>query len=218
MARQSSKTELGDRKTSARMAQSTLWVRKETPDGLSLNNLKNIIGPFHVQWGSPPFLNILRDIVPSNFAELLLGRTSLLRIIVDPDQKNFEVQQENRNQSIVGYLQDWILDQKEEFPKRGSNLYLKATLDDLIYFDKEVLAPFLKLSSECYDEHGWTSLGIQNLNALSYLAASVGYEFIRYRDKNSGQDYVILSGNAKTFPEGSIGEHTFSEWGAQRDS
>jgi len=200
----------------ARIAQPTLWVRKETPAGLSLNNLKNIIGPFNVQWGSPPFLNILRDIVPSNFAELLLDRASLLRIIAGPDQKNFEVQQENRNQSIVGYLQDWILDQKEEFPKRGSNLYLKPTLDDLIYFDKEVLAPFLKLSSECYDEHGWTGLGIQNLNALSYLAASVGYEFIRYRDKNSGQDYVILS-ERKDLPRRKYwGTYVFRMGGTER--
>lgn len=189
-----SKNEVGESKERhSRIGQSTLWVRKETPEGLNLINLKNIIGPFQVEWGSPPFLNILRDIVPTGFAELLLDRTSLLRIMAGPDQKDFEVQQENRNQSIVGYLQDWILAQKEEFPERGSNLYVKATLDDLLYFDREVLAPFLELSSEFYDKHGWTNLGVNNLNALSYLAASVGYEFIRYRDKNSGQDYVILS-------------------------
>jgi len=178
---------------SPKSSQPTLWVRKETPEDLSLQSLKHIIGPFQIEWGAPPFLNTLRNVTPSGFAELLLDRMTLLRIITNPDQKHFQVHQEKRNQSIVGYLQDWILEQKEEFPKIGSNLYVKANLEDLIYFDRQVLTPFLKVFTESYDDQGWTNQGIQSLNALSYLAASVGYEFIRYKDKNSGQDYVILT-------------------------
>jgi hypothetical protein len=175
------------------LLESTIWIRKEIPEGLSLTNLKQIVGALRVEWGSPPFSNTLRDVVPSGFAELVLDRSSLMMLIASPEQEKASVHQENRNQSIVGYLQDWILEQKEEFPRRGSDQYVKATLDDLIYLDREVLGEFLRYQSDLYDQHGWTTFGIQKLNALSHLAGSVGYEFIRYRDKTSGVDYVILA-------------------------
>jgi gamma-polyglutamate biosynthesis protein CapC len=174
-------------------AESVLLVKSALPEGLDLAQLRTFIGPYRIDWAVSPFSNILREDLASGFAELVLDRREALALMFKPAFGLQEVASEIRSQSIVGYLQDWILVQKENFPDKGSNLYVQPKMEELIYLDQEVLTPLLKACEEDYIHGEWTKEGVKRLGAISSLAGALGYQLIRYRHQGTGQDYLILS-------------------------
>jgi gamma-polyglutamate biosynthesis protein CapC len=174
-------------------ADSVLWVKSTVPEGLNLAQLKEFIGPFHVEWGHPPWRNLLRNAAGSDFAELVLNRKDARSLMFKPLLAVGAERSYERDQSISGYLQDWLLAVKDKLPDRGSNLYVPAQLPELLYMDQEVLTPLVKTAQRQYSGQDWTKEGLEELRALSATASAVGYEVIRYRHVSTGHDYLILT-------------------------
>ncbi|WP_319575979.1 poly-gamma-glutamate biosynthesis protein PgsC/CapC [uncultured Desulfobacter sp.] len=172
---------------------SILWIKGEVPAGLDLTFLKKNIGQFQIQWGDSPFKNILRERSHTGFAELMLNREHARRIMFKAPYSKMDLSVELREESIAGYLQDWILRSKEHIAEKGSGHYQIPTFEELLYFDHEIVTPLLHISKIMYKNGQWTPEGLDELKALNLAAAAIGYEIIRYFHKTSGQDYLILS-------------------------
>ncbi|SMC54611.1 Capsule biosynthesis CapC [Desulfocicer vacuolatum DSM 3385] len=172
---------------------SMLWVKSSLPSGLNLVALEKIIGEFRINWGRSPFKNILADTAHSGFAELILNRTQARDLMFKPPFASKDLPFEIREQSIVGYLQDWLLRGKENIAKKGTDLYIPPKFEELLFFDHEILTPLVNISREMYTQNSWSPEALSELNALNTSCAVMGYEIIQYHHKTSGQDYLILS-------------------------
>ncbi|MBM3299374.1 MAG: hypothetical protein FJY85_05425, partial [Deltaproteobacteria bacterium] len=173
--------------------ESVLWVKSTVPEALNLAQLKEFIGPFKIEWGHPPWRNLLRDSAGSGFTELVLNRKGARSLMFKPLLAGAEARSYSRDQSIAGYLQDWLLEVKDKLPDRGTNLYVPAQLPELLYMDQEVLTPLVKTAQRLYSGQDWTKEGIEELRALSTLSSALGYEVVRYRHISTGHDYLILA-------------------------
>ncbi len=174
-------------------AASALYVKSSLPPGLHLGILEQLIDDFDIVWKPPPLHNIQRDATGKGFAELYLNRSDMRKILYKQVFAEGEVREIIRGQRIDGYLQDWILGGKEMVAPEGSEQYGVPELEELLFFDEEVLTPLIRAASESYPDGAWTEEGVLELGAVSAAAALVGYEVIRYRYKISGTDYLILA-------------------------
>ncbi|MDQ1255694.1 MAG: hypothetical protein QG656_287, partial [Candidatus Hydrogenedentes bacterium] len=171
---------------------SALWVKKSLPPSLNLTALKAILGEFRIEWGITPLANLQRDAAQSGFGELVLNRRDLYRVLFDPLYARQEVPLTAREQRIDGYLREWLLASKERIAGRGTDKYVVARLEELLYLDDEVLTPLLRMARTEYVSGEWTEQGLDELRSISASAAVCGYELIRYREVMTGKDYVIL--------------------------
>jgi gamma-polyglutamate biosynthesis protein CapC len=174
-------------------ADSVLWAKSALPEGLNLARLKEFIGPFRIEWRNSPWRNVLRDSAGSGFTELILNRRDARTLMFKPLLAGAEDRSYAREQSITGYLQDWLMEVKDRLPDKGTNLYVPAQLPELLFMDQEVLTPLVSIAMRYYAGHEWTKEGLSELKALSTLASAVGYEVIRYRHITTGNNYVILA-------------------------
>lgn len=170
----------------------TLWVKSELPPGLDLAVFKDLIRDIKIEWGKTPFTNIQRDATPSGFAEILINRADLRRILFKTLPAGEGVSVQTHQQRIDGYLQDWLLKTKGIIAEKGSDIYVEPKLEELLLFDEEVLTPLIKISDREYKDKRWSEQGLEELRIITSSAALLGYKVIIYRDKISEQDYVIL--------------------------
>ncbi len=173
--------------------ESTLWVRYSLPPALDLAELKKLAGPFRIEWRDSPFPNVLRETSPNGSVELMINRHDAMALMFRVPLGFPTVPVTVRDQGITGYLQDWLFQMKDSFPEMGSNLYVPAQLEQLMYLDQEVVTPLIRTSRAEYKQGEWTKEGLAELRSLSSMALPLGYEIIRYRQKGTGEDFVILS-------------------------
>lgn len=171
---------------------SSLHVKGEIPDGFSLVRLKALVDDFDIQWRPLSLPNLQRDTVAAGFVELVLNHDDIRRIITGgvADEQGVALQVQDR--SIEGYLQDWLLGDRTRLAPAGSNLYIAPSLEQLLYFDDEILKPLLQTMEQHYGGQGWTAVGLQELHLINQAAAVLGYELIRYHHRASGEDFIIL--------------------------
>jgi hypothetical protein len=172
---------------------SSLWVKSALPQGLDLAVLKRAIDTYRIEWGEAPLANIQRDTVRSRFAELLLSRADLRKLLFTPMLTTQEVELRLQDQRIDGYLQEWLLSGKGKIAEGRTNLYTPPKPEELLFFDREVLVPLLSLARTAYVSGQWSPAGVEELRTIAAAAATLGYQIIRYRHRESGHDYLILT-------------------------
>ncbi|MCF7970135.1 MAG: poly-gamma-glutamate biosynthesis protein PgsC/CapC [Methylococcaceae bacterium] len=172
---------------------STLWIKQRIPDSLDLVKLKQLMGSYQVQWQTPDFENRQRDVSSEGFAELILNqqaarallfRSTLLTPVVDAFEQDL---------SIEGYLQNWILNSKAEIAEQGSNLYQAPDLAQLLFLDEQVFTPLLDLVKNYQRVQNWTPELLDDLRVIARSAAIMGYQIIRYRQRTTQRDYLIIA-------------------------
>lgn len=177
---------------------SSLWISGQVPSGLNLKQLKIAIGELSVQWGAAPSHNLLREQTRGAFAELTLSRSDVREVLLRQVGAGYELPLRAAEQSIEGYLQQWLLQTKGEIADTGSGLYVTPRLEELLFLDQEVLAPLLKLAANAPAGADWTPEGLRELSYLNGMAGVLGYEIIRYRHARTAQDYLILAEKSST--------------------
>lgn len=172
---------------------SKLWVKASLPPGLNLKILKNTLNTIDIEWANSPFDNLQRDSTQNGFAELVLNKTDVRKLLSNLMFLKRDVSLLVRDESIEGYLQEWILNTKGVLAASGTNLYLPPKQEELLFMDQQVLMPMLTLISQQYQKGQWKQTGLDELRLINKNAAEVGYQLTRYHHKESGQDYLILS-------------------------
>jgi hypothetical protein len=172
---------------------SMLWVKDALPPDLNLPQLEALVDEYQIHWGPSPFPNMLRDTTRQGFAELMMNRRDARNIMFRAPFSGIQLDARTSRQSIAGYLQDWLLKTRGQFAEKGSNLYVPPELEELLYFDHEILTPLVHLIKTQYTHGGWTTEGHRELRVLNLSAAVMGYEIVQYHHEGTGHDYVILA-------------------------
>lgn len=194
---------------------SRVAVKGELPEALSLTRLKELIDHFDLSWQTLPLPNMQRESTSSGFVELFLNRDDLRKIVARSLASEQAPRLEALDRSIEGYLQDWLLTDRERIAPAGSNLYRVAHLEDLIYFDDEIVSPLLRTAKNHYIDGAWTAAGLEDLKLINVAAGLLGYEIIRYRQKPTGADYLILAETPNASPKRYWGTYIFRLGAAQ---
>jgi len=194
----------------------TLWVRASLPPSLNLARLRGLIDELPVNWASTPSANLQRATSEDGFAELVLNRTDLRRLrLSDRIVPQAEATLQVGDIRIDGYLREWLLADKQRLAGRGTDRYRPPRLEDLLYFDEEVLTPLLGLSRSARPNGEWSAAGLVELRALAIAARGVGYDLLRYRHRASGQEYLILTEDEASSERRYWGTYVFRLAGGQ---
>lgn len=177
---------------------SQLWIKNSIPDSLSLPLLKRMLESYEIIWDQNPLANQQREISNNGFAELFLSQNDIKKLIFKPLLLQQNLPALEKEQSLEGYLQAWLLENKTEIADKGSNLYIPPNQEDLLFFDEEILQPLLKTIEKDYQGQQWTADGIANLRLIASYASLFNYQVLRYRYTKTGQDYVVLLEQSKS--------------------
>lgn len=183
----------GDSSQADLLNRSFLMISSDLPDGLKLKHLNETISNFVIRWAPPPMNNVLRETGSSKFAELFLTRQDRRSLLFKPYFDVASVSSTNSVQSIVGYLQDWLLTRKGALAPKGSEAYRKPTLEELLFLDREILTPLTKFLSSGRPLNEWSEEQIQELQVLKNSLGLFGYDLQHYHHKVSGHDYLIVA-------------------------
>ncbi len=173
--------------------ESSLWVKKELPEGLNLAGLQALIGEFDIRWITPPLRNTPRSYAGSGIAELMLNRKDRRALLFKPFYGDRETLEEAGEKTILGHLQDWLLVGKVRIAEKGSDSYVVPRQEELLFFDQEILTPLIRLSEEEYAAGQWSEEGLEELKAIAAIAAPLGFQVIRYKHVVSDSDFLILA-------------------------
>lgn len=179
---------------------SSLWVNNSLPPSLDLVRLKQLVDGFKVEWDNTPFTNLQRETTRTGFAELILSRDAMRRLMARSLATTTPLDYQVSNQRIDGYLQQWLLESKGQLAERGSDLYVPPQLWQLLFFDEEVLTPLLRVINTDYKLGQWSSSGEDELRAISSAARVLNYQMVQYHHRGSNRDYLILAEKASASP------------------
>ena len=82
--------------------ETSLWIKRSLPSSCNLSKLKHWIGSVDVHWRKTPMPNVLRELSPRGFGELVLSLQDRRRL-----RNRFASEPQNiavRPQLITGYL------------------------------------------------------------------------------------------------------------------
>ncbi len=175
--------------------QTALWVKSGVPPSLNLVRLKQLVDKFDIKWGSNGSKNIQRDDSRRNFSELILNRDSIRKVFSMSSVNTKDIPLLALDKTIDGYLQEWLFSSKDRLAANGTNAYVPAKQEELLYFDDEIITPLIKVLSSEYKNNAWSTLGLEELHKINTAAIVFNYEIIRYHHLSTGKDYLILSEN-----------------------
>lgn len=166
-----------------------LWVKESLPESLNITLLKTNLANFSVSWTSPVFSNRQREYSREGFAELMLTSAGIRQLIASfeptasPENKpNIDVQNVS--------LKDWLAHHKESWAAKNSELFTPAALDELIFFDEQILIPLFRLIDNT-SPHKTPEQ--QALQAIDRMAEVMGYNLIYLQQPDSLQQFLILA-------------------------
>ncbi len=172
--------------------ETSLWIHKKLPAGLDLVALKDVVETVSMEWRSLPIANRQRESSYDGFAELILNQNSIRKLRARSTTANIRPEQQVSEQRIDGFLSEWILSGKGGIAKRGSNAYITPGLDELLYFDEEIITPMLTVARQEQASGSSADQTTEELSAIQNAALAFNYRISRYRHKLTGQNYLIL--------------------------
>ena len=171
--------------------ESHLWVHESLPPSVDLNALKTLIDTFELDWNDAPFVNLQRDVTQEGFAELILNRADLRRLVARSLTQTVPVT--NSQQRIDGHLLQWLLHSKGNIAERGSNLYQIPEIWELMFLDEEVLTPLWHIIEREQAHKPLSEESMAELQHVNAAASILGYQVLQYRHIGSGNKYIILA-------------------------
>lgn len=175
----------------------TLWTKKSLPPSLNLVDLKQLIDNYQFEWTEASFENQQRNASGQGFAELILTQHDIRQLLFKPLRINQQIDYVEQDMSLEGYMQEWVLNSKEFIASKGSELYQLPKMEELLYLDEQVITPLIKLVLQYLDKHGWTTANQESLQIIARAANVMGYKLIHYKNKETDQQYLILTEKKK---------------------
>jgi hypothetical protein len=172
---------------------SGLWVKTALPPGLNLAALRDLAGPYQVRWQEAPFANVQREATASEFAELFLNRADRRALL---GKTALGLRGEHAAAKLhdeEGDLSQRLLDLRLLIAEGGTNAYVPATQEDLLYFDEEILTPLLKVARTRTGNGRLTAKGREELQSVAQAAGLFGYRLIHFHDRRNGEELLILA-------------------------
>jgi hypothetical protein len=171
-----------------------LWIKKNLPESLNIAMLKSGVDNFVINWNSPTFSNRQREYSREGFAELMLTSSGIRKLIA-----SFEPENDSSNETTIDIkrmpLKDWLLAHKESWAEKYSERFQPAQLNELIFFDEQVLSPlfnFIDNDSKNQNE----SDKQQELQSINRMAEAMGYQILSLLEPDTLERFLILTESA----------------------
>jgi hypothetical protein len=175
-----------------------IWVKKRLPPSLDLAALERLVGKFEINWGEIDYTNLQRDVSREGYAELILNRKGMRKLLISPLTSIQQTELKVDDQRIDGYLQEWLLGSKGQIAESGTNAYIVPLPEELLYFDEEILTPLVSIIDSGFINQKWTVEALEELQTVNIAAQVFGYELVRYVQSDSDKHYLILSESNQT--------------------
>lgn len=179
--------------------ESALWVTDRIPHGLDLVVVRELLGAYTVEWGRTPYRNLQRDEAIGGFCELVLDREDRKRLLslsivrdLDSDSAAGRISSEREVELLSGDVRAWLLDRLSEIAPRGSDRYIPARVEELLFFDDEVLRPVLWLAEHLPEGPGSDGELRNELRIAASAASAFGYRISLFRHGPEGERYVLI--------------------------
>ncbi|MDX1587832.1 MAG: poly-gamma-glutamate biosynthesis protein PgsC/CapC [Oleiphilaceae bacterium] len=171
----------------------TLWIKRDFPQGLSPGDLTALIAPLEITWGAPPFPNQQRDSQYQGFAELFLPLPAL-RALVNSSAFTRPGATPSALPELPGPLLTFLEEIRQTSAQLGSEGYVPAPGNELLFINDEVLVPLLELLEQ---EKRWppSPFALQELREINALAAVVGYQLMHHYATRSNAHFLVLREN-----------------------
>lgn len=172
---------------------STMFINGTLPEGFAVIRFREMVDKLQLAWRPLQLANLQRDATGRGFAELRLARPEIRSFLGRAIAAQSEIGLRLLDRSIEGYLQDWLFSDKKRIAPLGSNFYRKPGIEELLFFDDEIISPILAAARNHYRDGAWTAAGMEELRLADRAANAMGYEIVRYRHRSTGRDFLILS-------------------------
>ncbi|MCI5126774.1 MAG: hypothetical protein D3925_20410, partial [Candidatus Electrothrix sp. AR5] len=94
--------------------------------------------------------------------------------------------------ALRGYLQEQLRKSKQESAAKKTGHSPGPLLEELLFFDREVLTPLVRLVRS-WPENDGLAMHKDALDNIADAAAVLGYELVHYRHTINGQEYLLLA-------------------------
>ncbi len=208
------------RKKSPTMPRSRLFVKTTLPADLKLRPLKSLVGAFDIQWQTSPFANRVSN--SASYVELALNRSvrenlmvaSLVenekatqKLTITQEKPHAGPQKSPRVSVTKISLQSFLTEVKARILKMGSNRFIPASLEDMLFMDNEVVGPLISLMGEIQHDNeylfdqdatpAWLTPKVRvRLDAIHSAAWVQGYQIKVIVDAITGEQVIALIENA----------------------
>lgn len=180
---------------------SQLLVKQQLPEDLRLQPLARLVGEPALRWDAPATPNVQRERTRSGFAELYLNPEALRPLLA---RSRSSQAAPSPLLERDGALDAYLLERTAVIREAGGLDFRAPRLDELLFFDLEVLSPLLQLAASgplaSWSEDQWSEL-----RYLNDLSQGVGYRITLFADRARAQDYLMLEKTLETEP--------FQPWG-----
>ncbi|MFD2230718.1 poly-gamma-glutamate biosynthesis protein PgsC/CapC [Alkalimarinus sediminis] len=168
-----------------------LWIKASLPEGLNVTQLNASLGDFTVSWSPPVFSNRQREYSREGFAELMLTSAGIRQLIasfepVKPPDNNLDIDTQKTT------LKEWLATHKMTWAGKNSESYKPAKLNELIFFDEQVLTPLFQFIDSDPLSKSTDELR-QALEAINRMAQVMGYKIISLQQPDSLERFLVLT-------------------------
>lgn len=165
---------------------SLLSTKSTLPRGLDRKRLEQLIGQVGPQIGGVPTANLQRQSAASGFAELFVDATAVRRLVLRDEAKAKTLPLHTTSLSAR------MLAMQRSIGDRETASRPPPTLDELLFFDREVLTEIVRVIEDGYRRGAWSAEGLERLAVAAASARVLGYQLERLRDDASGAEFLVL--------------------------
>ena len=174
-----------------------LYVNGSIPSSLNLADLQSLTGKLDVNWQESPTDNALVNQATSNTVELLLPKKIRHELRV-------KLAAMNRPEPVLPMqeiaFQNWMVGIKQSILKRSTNFFQPATIQEILYMDREVVGPLIQALNGPQGEQ--ISELRSRLMPVDAAARSIGYQIALIDDFELGEVFVALCEVQSETPRG----------------
>jgi hypothetical protein len=178
------------------VGENALYVKSELPRSLSLSTLQNQIGDFRVFWKPAPLANAQQRRTPAGFAELWLTREARVGLKADLAASQSGLPEPGVAEDSL--IREWLMEQKRWIARGGTDEYLPASQEEMLYFDEDILTPLLEAARTGYQEGGLTTEGRRLIQAINWSGSHLGYQVCFRHDASLDRDFLVLAESPDT--------------------
>lgn len=166
------------------------YIQGTIPERLNLSDLKAEIGNLKITWGQFPEVNVPADVNKRDYLELRLNKMDRMQLLPKVLMSK-HLNQEQDTKNIAGYLQKWLLENRQNIARKDTNTYKAPLEEELLYIDREVLTPLWELINDI--NNGLTFEDAEKeLKALNGSLKIFGYEIFIYTHEITDEKFFVL--------------------------
>ena len=174
---------------------SRVYVRGVIPQQLRFANLKELTGTLDVRWNESPTNNALRQWTTGNHVELILNRADRRRLVAQLGSVREDLEGQSRGYELVEHsLSDWLVGIKDQMVQQGTDRYVPAKVEEMLFMDQEVFTPLISILAQLPSSAAYVSASPSESpidQTLPWMTDEIANELLSISDAAASQNYQL---------------------------